>query len=110
MVRHKNQFSPFPSKGTKRRVMLAMLFREQGATAPEIEETVGVKTNALGGNLSHFRNDCGVDIRAFPITPPTTGNPVVYKVIGIMKWSGSYRSFVDPAKYIAPRSQQKDRQ
>ena len=106
MVRHKERFSPFPRKGTKQRVALAMMFRQQGATAKEIMKAVEVKKTAISRIISRMRDDCGVDIWVFPGDQSVPYHPVIYKVVGIMKWSGEYRSFVDPEKYVGSNAEQ----
>lgn len=93
----KSGFSRPPAKGTKNRKALIMMLR--GATAPAIIEACEFKgASPMSRIVMRLRDECGYDIRHFP-NPTPNGKcgrtPGLYKVIGKMKWDGSYRSFIN---------------
>lgn len=74
-----------------------MLLRPQGATRLEIINRLGVSENAIAGMIVVLNDQKGWDIRSFPRKELHTGRgrmPVVYKVVGKVRWNGGYRSFL----------------
>lgn len=79
-----------------------MALRPQGVTLGELDLA---PTNHLTTLITNLRDQRGWDIRGFPMRPDDprfppakrSGRyPQVYKVVGKMKWDGTYRSFIDP--------------
>ena len=96
----KSNFSRSPRKGTKGREILLLLVRPRGATVAEIEDKIGkLRSGGLQTYMRRFSDEMGWDIRSFPdpLTdhPGRGAKPVVYRVIGKMKWDCTYRSFVN---------------
>jgi hypothetical protein len=106
-VHHATKWGRSPAKGTLLRRMLKMLMRPEGATTFEMLEA-GIPSGG-GSYMGVLRDQKGWDIRAFPCPEerrePVKGArgrrpPVVYKVVGRMRWDGGYRTLVDPKTYV----------
>lgn len=121
MSRRHFNFGRAPKKGSKLRASVLLMLRPQGATNPEVCEVYGTdyKRGAGGANqvynvIEALREQKGYDVRTFPLPPhdprqagfsdPSTvgRRPVVHRVVGKMRWDGSYRSFVDPTQNRGP--------
>jgi len=99
-------FGRTPAKGTKARQALLLMLRPGGATYSELFEVYSPKNNKdhISNLVSCFVNEKGWDIRTFvlPETDPRfvkkkAGRPrVIHRIVGKMRWDGSYRSFVNP--------------
>jgi hypothetical protein len=104
-VHHATKWGRSPAKGTLLRRLLKMLMRPEGVTAFEAFEA-GI--NSITTYIVVLRDQKGWDIRSFPCPVERremihgtrhTKPPVVYKVVGRMRWDGGYRTLVDPKNY-----------
>jgi hypothetical protein len=82
------------------RRMLKMLLRPEGATVDELVEA-GIGRRQVARYIIVLTDEKGWDIRGFP-RPELRREGVakrkhlyVYKVVGKMRWNGTYRSFVN---------------
>lgn len=104
-------FGRTPAKGTKARQALLLLIRPQGATSKDICRLYAPKDQSTT-LVEYFRNEKGWDIRTSPLAPEDPRQqdfsakkrrpPVVHRIVGRMRWDGSYRSFVDPTQNRGP--------
>lgn len=104
----RNRFGRTPRKGTKTREVLLMMLRPQGAASYEIDRLFG-KGFCAAAIVRTLRDDKGWDVRTFSMprsdSPHQYGRlPVVHKVVGKMKWDGSYRSFVKGGEDVQKRT------
>lgn len=110
-TKHPNRYGCSPHKGTKRRSLLLLLLRPQGATYKELEEVTGYGFGTVNNEIGTLKDQKGWDIRAFPLKKgfrKGRKGRLVYKVVGKLKWNGGYRTLVDPATYV-PTSPSKTR-
>ena len=93
---HRRTLNGLPAKGTKKRKMLAMLLRCQGATGPELAAALGAKLSNVQPMIEELMNFKGWDIRTVgQINAPGKGRPAsIKKIVGRYRENGRYRSFI----------------
>lgn len=93
--RHKSGFSRSPRKGTTSRKILLLCLT--GYTVEEMSHACRCPIRTVTKTIDRLRDDCGWDIRRFPRSGRTLNDRrvSVFKVVGKMKWDGSYRSFIE---------------
>jgi hypothetical protein len=87
------RFGKPPKKGTVLRNLALMALRPQGVTKPEFMENSRHVFQTYIGVLIDQR---GYDIKSFPCPPSRRAGgqrTLIYKMVGKMRWSGTYRSF-----------------
>jgi hypothetical protein len=103
---HRNRWGRSPAKGSLTRRALKMLMRPEGATIFELVEA-GLSPRSAARVLTVFRDEKGWDVRSFPCRDESrlwpdvhrTKPSNVHKIVGRLRWDGSYRSLVDPNKW-----------
>jgi hypothetical protein len=95
VARHHDKFGRTPVKGSLMRRMLKMMLRPEGATTFELIE-VGLRNALIHHYTEVLRNEKGWDVRLFPCPRYRRRSPkgYVYKIVGKMRWDGSYRSLI----------------
>lgn len=100
-------FGCSPAKGTQARKLVLMLMRPQGVTSWEAREAFVTERRSFGCLVEQLRDQKGYDIRSFPIPegertiervgPSAVSSkcpPRVWRLVGKMRWNGTYRSFI----------------
>jgi hypothetical protein len=100
-------FGRSPAKGTKIRQFLLMALRSQGVTSWEAVQAGLIRERGLSAFLTMLRDMKGYDVKAFRLAPEQRtlarvgaigvrgkNPPLVYRLVGRMKWDGSYRTFL----------------
>lgn len=89
-------FRRAPRKGSKSRRLLMLALRPCGVLSTDARALFASK-DVLGRTLATLYDECGYDIRSFPSRVATEGRgrpPVIYRLVGKLRWDGSYRSFI----------------
>lgn len=83
-----------PKKGTKLRQVLLHMMSPQGLTTDEAFALGLVTTKSLTGWIRALEDECGFDVRTFPLQGLTrNGSTLIYRIVGRNTPQG-YRSFV----------------
>jgi hypothetical protein len=98
-----------PAKGTQARQVLLLALRPQGVTAWEARQAGVTTKQSFGCLLDQFLDQKGYDVRSFPLPndqrtlervgPSAVKSkkpPRVWRLVGKLRWNGTYRSFIRP--------------